>query len=86
MSMCDNNLKSFSVPPASTLDYTLVSNVVTFSPGSEGSPQCVSIDTTSDEILEEDEQLLVQVESTDVAVLLVNSSITVTILDDDSEC
>lgn len=75
----------FFFPSASATDFTLVSSLITFFPSSEGSPQCLTIDTTNDTILELDERLSLQFESTDIAVNLLDSNSTVTIMDNDGK-
>jgi len=57
--------------------------VLTFQPGTNG--QCTSITIVNDSILENDENLLVELTTSDEVVALIPSSATITIEDNDSK-
>ena len=64
------------------MDYTLSASFLTFS--SSTTTQCVTVNTANDTILEEDEQFLIQFNSTDRAVEFAdNGSFIFTIVDND---
>ena len=65
-----------------SLDYKLIPENITFSPGMAG-PQCQSISITDDSILENDEVFVVALTTTDQNVILNPNTTSVTILDDD---
>ena len=65
-----------------SLDYSLVPENTTFSPGMTG-PQCQSISITDDSILENDEVFVVALTTTDQNVILNPNTTSVTILDND---
>ena len=64
------------------LDYSLIPENTTFSPGMTG-PQCQSISITDDSILENDEVFVVALTTTDQNVILNPNTTSVTILDND---
>lgn len=45
--------------------------------------ECITVRTTEDDILEDDEQFIIQAETDDRAVMIVEGNVTVNILDDD---
>ena len=65
-----------------SLDYSLISENIIFSPGLTG-PQCQSISITDDSILENDEMFVVALSTADQDVILNPSTTSVTIIDDD---
>ena len=66
------------------MDYMLSTTVLVFPSSSVSVTPCVTVNTTNDTILEEDEQFLIQFNSTDRAVEFAdNGSLIVTIVDDD---
>ena len=64
-------------------DFSPLTVVLTFQPGTNG--QCTSIAIVNDSILENDEDLLVELTTSDEAVALNPSSATITIEDNDSK-
>ena len=65
-----------------SLDYSLISKNIIFTPGMTG-PQCQSIPITDDSILENDEMFVVSLSTTDQDIIRNPSTTFVTILDDD---
>jgi hypothetical protein len=58
---------------------------LTFTPANQEIEQCVNITTLQDEILESDEQLTVQIQSSDDAVIISDQNVTLTIVDDEGK-
>ncbi len=76
------NSFAFLVIQFTGADVPLLSFEHTFNPLSEA--WCVTIPTTDDLIFEEQEQFVIQIQSTDRAVNLSDPNTTITILDDES--